>query len=419
VTVGGRTCPCSLFGDRAPVDAAVNDSEPVEVGVRFSADQDGFITGLRYYKRAGSQGTHVGHLWAGNGTLLATATFIGESLSGWQHVALTTPIAVSKNATYVASYFAPTGAYAAEVGFFAAPFDAAPLHAPSAVNGVFVYGGGMPSESFNNTNYWADVVFAPTDTTPPAVTAVVPADGSAGVDSHTKVSATFGEPVDAATVNTGTVRLRDGSGTLVPATVDYAAATRTATLTPTGSLAAGSLYTATVTTGVEDAAGNALAPARSWSFTTASASPDPDPGPAPGGEPADKPSSTTKGGGTDIGALGTSAGDRAGPRVRVSPRRARVSRKGVAKLRVACPKGEQSCRVRLRLRLARRTVATATVTVSGGRAGSVNLKLNASARRALARKRSLRVTAIATARDVAGNRATTRSSIQLVEGEPA
>jgi hypothetical protein len=44
----------------------------------------------------------------------------------------------------------------------------------------------------------------------------------------------------------------------------------------------------------------------------------------------------------------------------------------------------------------------------------VNLKLNASARRALARKRSLRVTAIATARDSAGNGATTRTSIRLI-----
>ncbi len=53
VTVGGRTCPCSLFGAMTPADAHVNDNQPIEVGVRFRADQDGFITGLRYYKGAG------------------------------------------------------------------------------------------------------------------------------------------------------------------------------------------------------------------------------------------------------------------------------------------------------------------------------------------------------------------------------
>jgi hypothetical protein len=52
--------------------------------------------------------------------------------------------------------------------------------------------------------------------------------------------------------------------------------------------------------------------------------------------------------------------------------------------------------------------------MSGGQARSVRLKLNSSARRALARKRSLRVIAIATARDLAGNTATTRTSIRLI-----
>jgi hypothetical protein len=396
-----------------PVDAEDPDNQPVEVGVRFSADRDGFITGLRYYKRAGSQGTRVGHLWRGDGTQLAEAPFTGESGSGWQQVTLPSPVPVSKDAIYVASYFSNTGFYATQPDFFATPFDAAPLHAPAGGNGVFVYGlgGGFPIQSFNNTNFWADVVFAPTDTTPPTITSVMPADGSAGIDPHATVSATFGEPVDAATVNAGTVRLRDASGTLVPAAVDYAAATRTATLTPTASLAAGSLYTATVTTGVKDAAGNALAQTHTWSFTTASASPNPDPEPRPGSEPADKPRGTS-GSGTATG--GTATADRLLSRVRVGPRHARVSRKGVAKLRVSCPQGEQRCRVTLRLRLAGRDIASGTVTMSGGQARSVRLKLNSSARRALARKRSLRVIAIAAARDLAGNTATTRTSIRLI-----
>ena len=102
------------------------------------------------------------------------------------------------------------------------------------------------------------------------------------------------------------------------------------------------------------------------------------------------------------------------PRVRVGPRGVRVSRNGAARLVVACPAQEQRCLVGVRLRLARRDVAKGTVTVSGGRRRSITLRLSASARRALARHRSLRVTAIATARDVAGNRATTRTSIRLI-----
>ena len=257
----------------------------------------------------------------------------------------------------------------------------------------------------------------------------MPADGSTGVDRAASVRATFDEPLDASTVTGGSVQLRDALGALVPATVGYTAATRTATLAPTAPMAAGAQYTATVTTGVEDAAGNALAQARTWSFTTAPVAPDPDPEPEPGGEPGDEPPAggTGAAGGTGTPATpgrGTSgtpaaaAADRVPPRVQVGPRRARVSGKGAAKLRVACPGEDQGCRVTVRLRLAGRTIATRTVTVTAGSARSVSLPLSRRARRALARHGSLRATAIASARDAAGNRATSRISIRLIAPQP-
>ncbi len=70
--------------------------------------------------------------------------------------------------------------------------------------------------------------------------------------------------------------------------------------------------------------------------------------------------------------------------------------------------------MRLRLRLAGRDVADRTVAVNGGRSRRVRLELSRRARRALARNGSLRVTAVATARDLAGNQATTRTSIRLI-----
>ena len=54
----------------------------------------------------------------------------------------------------------------------------------------------------------------------------------AGVDRAAPVRATFNEPVNAATVPGGTFELRNARGALVPATVTYTAATRTATLRP-------------------------------------------------------------------------------------------------------------------------------------------------------------------------------------------
>ena len=88
VTIEPRTCPCTIWGDSDVPGAADSDTNAVELGVRFRSDQHGFITGLRFFKHAANAGTHVGHLWTAGGTMLAEATFTGESASGWQEVTL-------------------------------------------------------------------------------------------------------------------------------------------------------------------------------------------------------------------------------------------------------------------------------------------------------------------------------------------
>jgi hypothetical protein len=51
VTVNPRTCPCSLFASNStPVQASANDTMAVEVGVKFKADQDGYVNALKFYK---------------------------------------------------------------------------------------------------------------------------------------------------------------------------------------------------------------------------------------------------------------------------------------------------------------------------------------------------------------------------------
>ena len=79
----------------------------------------GFITGIRFYKGAGNTGTHVGSLWTRGGTLLARATFTGETrdrLAAGELRHARSPSA--PNTTYVASYYAPNGHYAVDLGYF-------------------------------------------------------------------------------------------------------------------------------------------------------------------------------------------------------------------------------------------------------------------------------------------------------------
>ncbi|MCP3141490.1 DUF4082 domain-containing protein [Pyxidicoccus xibeiensis] len=167
--------PVSIWPSTAtPAVASVtNDSLPVEVGVKFKADVTGNVVGVRFYKGAGNTGTHVGHLWSNNGQLLATATFVNETATGWQQVTFSSPVAISANTTYVASYHAPNGAYAFNDAGLASGVSAAPVHAlpgtTSGGNGVYKYGpsGSFPTDSFRDSNYWVDVLFQATGAPPP------------------------------------------------------------------------------------------------------------------------------------------------------------------------------------------------------------------------------------------------------------
>jgi hypothetical protein len=158
-----RACPCSLWPASAtPANPASSDAQAVEVGVRFSSDVSGSISGIRYYKSSTNTGTHVGNLWSSTGTLLASATFSGETASGWQQVNFATPVAITAGTQYIASYHTNVGSYAADAGYFTARgMDNAPLHAPSTGNGVYAYGSAsvFPSNTYSATNYWVDVVF--------------------------------------------------------------------------------------------------------------------------------------------------------------------------------------------------------------------------------------------------------------------
>src|SRR5262245_37783718 len=289
VTVSGPpppTCPCSVWGSGVtPANLIENDGAPVELGLNFSSDTTGTITEACLYKVGTANGwTHLGRLCTSTGTLLGSVTFSGETSSGWQQALFPTAIPITANTTYVVSYFAPQGHYAGDTGYFASSgVDNGPLHALSNAiaggNGVYLYGspGGFPTNTYQSSNYWVDVVFTTAspgpDTTPPTVSSFTPAAGATNVSTGANVTVTFSEAMDAATINDTTVELRDSSSILVPATVSYNAASLTATLDPTAALAAGVTYTARVRGGstdprVKDLAGNALAADLMWSFTT-------------------------------------------------------------------------------------------------------------------------------------------------------
>lgn len=146
---------------QTPAIPAADDGSAVEVGVKFVPAVNGRIIGIRFYQSPANTGTHTGNLWTSTGTLLARATFSGETGSGWQQVRFDTPVPVIAGTTYVASYHAPNGHYSVTYDFFATPWNNPPLSTPAtAVNGVYRYGAsGFPTSSYRSSNYWVDPLF--------------------------------------------------------------------------------------------------------------------------------------------------------------------------------------------------------------------------------------------------------------------
>ena len=103
------------------------------------------------------------------------------------------------------------------------------------------------------------------DTVAPTVNSTNPASGATGV---AVITATFSEAMMGSSISTASFAVSGPGVTPVTGVVTYNASTHMATFTPTSALALSTAFTATVTTGVKDVAGNALANDKVWTFTS-------------------------------------------------------------------------------------------------------------------------------------------------------
>jgi len=123
-----------------------------------------------------------------------------------------------------------------------------------------VVGNGLASDhTFTfTTGASADLVL-------PTITLSDPLADATGIARNKEIVLTFSETMDPLTLNASTFSLRQGT-TDISGTVSYSGTM--ATFTPASFLTAGLEYTATITAGGKDLAGNALASNSVWSFTT-------------------------------------------------------------------------------------------------------------------------------------------------------
>jgi hypothetical protein len=156
----------TLFSPSAEPAISTSIGTALELGMKFTADTSGSVTGIRFYKGSNdTASTHVGSLWTASGQLLSSVSFSGETSSGWQQANFSKPVAITANTVYVVSYSTPNGRFSYTDNYFDSPVDNPPLHAPASGevngNGVYAFGAGIfPVYTNYARNYWVDVAFS-------------------------------------------------------------------------------------------------------------------------------------------------------------------------------------------------------------------------------------------------------------------
>lgn len=162
----------------------------------------------------------------------------------------TTPVAGAVTYTALTATFDPTAALVAATTYTAT---------------VTVGAKDLAGNAFLADYVWT-LTTAPgtvVDTTRPLVSSTSPVTA---VAVNADITATFSEAMDPNTMSAATFSVRQGA-TVVPGVVTYVG--NTVTFNPDADLAADTTYSATITTGAKDVAGNALLADFAWTFATA------------------------------------------------------------------------------------------------------------------------------------------------------
>jgi hypothetical protein len=220
----------TLFTTQVPAATDTADGVSYELGMKFRTARAGQIVALRHWKSPSETGTHVGRIWSANGALLSSVTFLGETASGWQTQNLSTPLHLLANTTYVVSVNIVSRYPFTGNGLAASIVNGDLSSVADGNNGVYGTSGSFPSSSFQNGNYFRDIVFVAD-----SVSSIVKTSGD---NQGGNLGSTLPNPL--------VVQVRDGSNNpLAGATVNFAVTGGTGSVSPTSAVTDGSGHAST------------------------------------------------------------------------------------------------------------------------------------------------------------------------------
>jgi hypothetical protein len=141
-----------------------NDSA-YELGTRFWSDVNGQITQVRLYTYTLEGGNHTIRIWRVNDGVVVAGPYtwnISSGTEGWKTFTLPTPLSIAANTDYIVDVSNSTDRYYAEQAQgLASPIVTGHLHTYAGSGVYSTVLGARPTLSWQNTNYFRDIVFAP------------------------------------------------------------------------------------------------------------------------------------------------------------------------------------------------------------------------------------------------------------------
>lgn len=127
--------------------------------------------------------------------------------------------------------------------------------------------GAPDNISVSADSFYITVNYQSDDLVPPRVVQSAPIAGSLGVPVNAKITVDFNEPINEGTLSDATVCITDEVYNTVSGSIYYDPYINRLTFTPAENLAYNTRYMVTLTSGIQDPAGNAL-PETTWDFLT-------------------------------------------------------------------------------------------------------------------------------------------------------
>lgn len=163
---------------------ADNADNAINLGTQFSVSAQGWVIAIRYYRSTANINPDDLRLWqvdsAVVGTSLASVVPPAAGSTGWQEVALATPIELTpaqvyKVVAHMPTHFVVTPNYwtigAGSAGITNGILTAQSHAASTGGQGTFTYNASpvFPTSTFNGGNYWVDVVVTDVDPAGPII----------------------------------------------------------------------------------------------------------------------------------------------------------------------------------------------------------------------------------------------------------